>query len=115
MDQQTFQWIIASVVLPTVGGVVTHISMLQRSISRERNDNAATIAKAKSSFEVSLNIQRQDQHVFQLKVAQEYATLSTLKDVENRVVAAINDVKADLHILSRKIDNISLRQTRDDP
>lgn len=114
MDQQTFQWVVASIVMPAVGGVVAHLAMLQRSISRERGENANSIARAKASLETSLNIQRQDQHAFQLKVAQDYATLSVLKDVESRVVSAVNEIKADLHALERKIDNISVRQTRDD-
>lgn len=115
MDQQTFQWIVASIVMPIAGGVVTHLAMLQRSISRERTENAVAIAQAKASLETSLNMQRQDQHSFQLKVAQEYATLSVLKDVKTEVVSAMSELKAELHALERKIDGISSRQTRDDP
>lgn len=113
MDQQTFQWAIASLVMPTVGGVVTHLVQLQRSITRERLGNTATIMQAKASLETSLNIQRQDQHAFQLKVAQEYVTLNILKDTESRMIATLNEVKADIHALTKKIDNISLRQRED--
>jgi hypothetical protein len=109
MDQQTFQWVIASLVMPTVGGVVTYLVQLQRAVTRERVGNNAILMQAKASLETSLNIQRQDQHAFQLKVAQEYATLGTLKDTENRVIAALAEVKADIHAITIKIDSIILR------
>ena len=116
MDE-AFRWavgVIVLVVVPTIGWLVQAVLRCQSEAEAKGREDAAAIAAVRSSFDLSLGAIRADQHAFQMKIAEGYATMQALREVETRVGRGLEGVKEDIALLGRKLDRIIERQTRDD-